>query len=84
MTGSKRSDEEEVVVWVRLPRAMDVEELKKMGLDAAACYGGDTCVASTSFTPEAGIVVQPAIEKLFSKAKLQPKARCFGGDSCIV
>jgi hypothetical protein len=81
---SDHSHDDDVVVWVRLPRPMSVKELKKMGLDAAACYGGDTCIAATDISPEAGIVVQPDIDDLFRKAKLQPRLLCFGGSSCIV
>ena len=72
-------------MWLRLPRAMNVEELNKLGIKGAACFGGDTCIAATTMTPEAGIVVQSDLQESLNKAGLSRRADpCFGGDTCIV
>ena len=84
-TGTTKRTKEEVVMWVRLPRPMDIKALKKLGLEGAACFGGDTCIAATSMHPEAGIVLQTDIEQALLRAKLPRRADpCFGGDTCIV
>jgi len=78
------SESEEVVMWVRLPKPMKIGDLKKVGLEGAACYGGDTCIAASSMNSNAGIVVQTNFESILKNHGLQPEARCFGGDTCIV
>ncbi len=76
---------QEVVMWLRLPRAMKVEELNKLGLQGAGCFGGDTCIAATTMNPEAGLVVQSDLQESLKKAGLSRRADpCFGGDTCIV
>ena len=76
---------QEVVMWLRLPRAMKIDELNKLGIKGAACFGGDTCIAATTMTPEAGIVVQSDLQESLNKAGLSRRADpCFGGDTCIV
>ena len=76
---------QEVVMWLRLPRAMKPEELSKLGLQGAGCFGGDTCIAATAMHPEAGIVVQAELQESLKKAGLSRRADpCFGGDTCIV
>lgn len=82
-SGAKKS--EDVVMWLRLPRPMKVEELKKLGLAGAGCYGGDTCIAATSTHSDAGIIVQADLKESLKKAGLSRRADpCFGGDTCIV
>ena len=84
-TVATKKSKEEVVMWVRLPRPMDIKALKKLGLEGAACFGGDTCIAATSMRPDAGIVLQTDIEQALLRAKLPRRADpCFGGDTCIV
>lgn len=78
-----KKSKEEVVMWVRLPRPMDIKALKKLGLEGAACFGGDTCIAATTTQSNAGIVLQTDIEQALRRAKLRPDI-CFGGDTCIV
>ena len=78
---------EEVVMWVRLPRAMSVAELQKLGLRGGddICFGGDTCVAATTMRADVGIVVQADLQSALDKAGLSRRADpCFGGDTCIV
>lgn len=76
---------QDVVMWLRLPRAMKVEELTKLGLQGAACFGGDTCIAATTMNPDVGIVVQADLQESLDKAGLSRRADpCFGGDTCIV
>jgi hypothetical protein len=76
---------EDVVMWLRLPRPMKVEELKKLGLQGAGCFGGDTCIAATSAQASAGIVVQADLKESLKRAGLSRRADpCFGGDTCIV
>src|SRR5215467_2648008 len=76
---------QDVVMWLRLPRPMKVEELKKLNLQGAGCFGGDTCIAATAMHPDAGIVVQSDLKQSLSKAGLSRRADpCFGGDTCIV
>lgn len=78
---------EEVVMWLRLPRAMTVAELQKLGLQGGEdiCFGGDTCVAATSMRSDVGIVVQADLQAALDKAGLSRRADpCFGGDTCIV
>ena len=76
---------QDVVMWLRLPRAMKVEELTKLGLQGAACFGGDTCIAATTMSPDAGLVVQADLQDSLDKAGLSRRADpCFGGDTCIV
>ena len=77
-----KKSKEEVVMWVRLPRPMDIKALKKLGLQAG-CFGGDTCIAATTTQSNAGIVLQADIETALRRAKLRPDI-CFGGDTCIV
>jgi hypothetical protein len=81
-TAAKSKD---VVMWLRLPKAMKVEELSKLGLQGAACYGGDTCIAATTMRPDVGLVVQADLQNSLDKAGLSRRADpCFGGDTCIV
>jgi hypothetical protein len=76
---------QEVVMWLRLPRAMSVAELQKLGLQGDICFGGDTCIAATSMRPDVGIVVQADLQAALDKAGLSRRADiCFGGDTCIV
>lgn len=76
---------QEVVMWLRLPRAMSVAELNKLGVKGDACYGGDTCIAATTMHPDAGIVVTGDLQASLDKAGLSRRADpCFGGDTCIV
>ena len=78
---------QEVVMWLRLPRAMSVAELQKLGLQGGEdiCFGGDTCVAATSMRSDVGIVVQADLQAALDKAGLSRRADpCFGGDTCIV
>lgn len=83
--GRGKTKPQEVVVWLRLPRPMTVVELQKLGLNGAACFGGDTCIAATSMNTKAGIVVQADLKKSLKKAGLSRRADpCFGGDTCIV
>lgn len=75
----------EVVMWLRLPRAMKAEELAKLGLKGDVCFGGDTCIAATSMRPDVDIVVQADLQEALNKAGLSRRADpCFGGDTCIV
>lgn len=76
--------ENDVVVWVRLPKAMSIAELHKAGLSGAECFGGDTCIAASSFSSKAGIVVAGDLKTLLAKAKFVVRDPCFGGDTCIV
>jgi hypothetical protein len=79
------STSEEVVMWLRLPRAMSVQELSKLGLQGDVCFGGDTCIAATSMRSDVGIVVQADLQAALDKAGLSRRADpCFGGDTCIV
>jgi hypothetical protein len=76
---------EEVVMWLRLPRSMNLAELAKLGLKSDPCFGGDTCIAATSMRSDVGIVVQADLEAALDKAGLSRRADpCFGGDTCIV
>jgi translation initiation factor 1 (eIF-1/SUI1) len=65
-----------------------MQKLKKLGLEEAHCYGGDTCIAATTMTKEAAIVVQgpksKSLRQLLKNTGLNPRAECFGGDTCIV
>lgn len=81
MASEQKSD---VVMWIRLPRAHSVQELKKLGLQGAACFGGDTCIAATSMRSNAGIVVQNDLDRLLKEVGLVARDPCFGGDTCIV
>ena len=84
-TGTAATSSEEVVMWLRLPRAMTVQELAKLGLKSDPCFGGDTCIAATSMRPDVGIVVQSDLQAALDKAGLSRRADpCFGGDTCIV
>lgn len=75
----------EVVMWLRLPRAMSAAELQKLGLKGDICFGGDTCIAATSMRSDVGIVVQADLQAALDKAGLSRRADpCFGGDTCIV
>jgi hypothetical protein len=83
--GRGKTKPKEVVVWLRLPRPMKVEELQKLGLSGAACFGGDTCIAATSMNQDAGIIVQADLKESLERAGLSRRADpCFGGDTCIV
>lgn len=76
---------QEVVMWLRLPKAMTVAELSKLGLQSDPCFGGNTCIAATSMRADVGIVVQADLEAALDKAGLSRRADpCFGGDTCIV
>ena len=82
-SGAQKSGD--VVMWLRLPRAMSVEELNKLGLKGAACFGGDTCIAATTRHPDAGIVVEADLQNSLDKAGLSRRGDpCFGGRTCIV
>ena len=82
-TTAKQS--EEVVMWLRLPRAMKMEEINKLGIKGAACFGGDTCIAATTMSPDVGIVVQSDLQGSLDKAGLSRRFDpCFGGSTCIV
>ena len=91
-TKSKRSGKtggtaasEEVVMWLRLPKAMTVEQLAKLGLQSDPCFGGNTCIAATSMRADVGIVVHSDLRAALDKAGLSRRADpCFGGDTCIV
>lgn len=84
-TGAAATSSEEVVMWLRLPRAMTVQELAKLGLKSDPCFGGDTCIAATSMRADVGIVVQSDLQAALDKAGLSRRADpCFGGDTCIV
>ena len=75
----------EVVMWLRLPRAMSAAELTKLGLAGDVCFSGDTCIAATSMRADVGIVVQADLQAALDKAGLSRRADpCFGGDTCIV
>ena len=75
----------EVVMWLRLPKAMKPAELSKLGLKGDVCFGGDTCIAATSMRPDADLVVQADLQNALDKAGLSRRADpCFGGDTCIV
>jgi hypothetical protein len=80
--------EQDVVVWIRLPKNTKASDLKKMGVPEVACYGGDTCIAATSTEHESGLLVQhrsgKTAQDLLKEAGLNPRADCFGGDTCIV
>jgi hypothetical protein len=84
MANEQKKPSSDVVMWVRLPRATSIQELKKLGLQGAACFGGDTCIAATSMRSNAGIVIQQDLEKLLSEVGLVARDPCFGGDTCIV
>ena len=75
-----------MLMWLRLPRAMSVAELRSWGCRAEdICFGGDTCVAATSMRSDVGIVVQADLQAALDKAGLSRRADpCFGGDTCIV
>ena len=76
---------QEVVMWLRLPKAMKPAELAKLGLKGDICFGGDTCIAATSMHADADIVVQADLQESLKKAGLSRRADpCFGGDTCIV
>ena len=76
---------QEVVMWLRLPKAMKPAELAKLGLKGDICFGGDTCIAATSMQADADIVVQADLQESLKKAGLSRRADpCFGGDTCIV
>jgi hypothetical protein len=82
---SVSTSSEEVVMWLRLPRAMSVDELTKLGLAGDICFSGDTCIAATSMRSDVGIVVQSDLQAALDKAGLSRRADpCFGGDTCIV
>ena len=86
-TGTSSTGSEEVVMWLRLPRAMSVAELQKLGIKGGddICFGGDTCIAATSMRADVGIVVQADLQAALDKAGLSRRADpCFGGDTCIV
>ena len=86
-SGATTSTSGEIVMWLRLPRAMSVAELQKLGLRGGddICFGGDTCVAATTMRPDVGIVVQSDLQAALDKAGLSRRADpCFGGDTCIV
>jgi hypothetical protein len=86
-TSAAAGTSQEVVMWLRLPRAMSVAELQKLGLKGGEdiCFGGDTCIAATTMRPDVGIVVQADLQAALDKAGLSRRADpCFGGDTCIV
>jgi hypothetical protein len=75
------------VVWLRLPKGVNLEKLRKAGLaETVLCYGSSTCVAAPDFKKESGIVVQGAgdFASALREAGFVPQAACFGGDTCIV
>lgn len=80
-----KAPDEDVVMWLRLPEGTTVEQLNKLGVKGAACYGGDTCIAATTLDKKAGLVLQGDLKSLLSKSSLVPhEVACFGGDTCIV
>ena len=79
-----KGKEDDVVMWVRLPRPASVKELRKMGLKGDVCYGGDTCIAATSIDADADIVLQGTIAGALKHADLLREDPCFGGNTCIV
>lgn len=84
-TSSAAASSQEVVMWLRLPRAMSPGELTKLGLKGDVCFSGDTCIAATVMRPDVGIVVQSDLQSALDKAGLSRRADpCFGGDTCIV
>ncbi|HEU4433735.1 MAG TPA: hypothetical protein VFR51_10075 [Pyrinomonadaceae bacterium] len=86
-SGATATASGEVVMWLRLPRAMSVAELQKLGFRGGddICFSGDTCVAATAMRPDVGIVVQADLQAALDKAGLSRRADpCFGGDTCIV
>ena len=83
--GGATASSEEVVMWLRLPKAMSVEQLAKLGLASDPCFGGNTCIAATTMRADVGIVVQADLQAALDKAGLARRADpCFGGDTCIV
>ncbi len=82
--GYEKEREQDVVMWVRLPKPASVKELRAMGLRGADCYSGDTCIAATSFDAGADIVLQPNLGTALKRADLLRDDPCFGGDTCIV
>lgn len=84
----KTSRKKETIVWIRLPKEVSLQKLKKLGLEEARCFGGDTCIAATAMTKEAAIFVQgpksKSLRQLLKNTGLNPKAECYGGDTCIV
>lgn len=82
---------EDVVIWIRVPRGISIDKIKKLELDklpASVCHGGDTCICAPVFTKSAGIVIQGPkglnIQELLKRAGFNPEVKCFGGDTCIV
>jgi len=73
---------EEMVMWVRLPKPMTVDEMRKLGVGGSACYGGDTCIAATTAATANGVVVQNTNVNSLGTYGLKP-ADCYGGDTCI-
>ena len=83
--GATTAASEEVVMWLRLPRAMSVEELTKLGLAGDICFSGDTCIAATSMRSDVGIVLQADLQTALDKTGISRRFDpCFGGDTCIV
>jgi len=82
------SEERDVIVWMRLPKELSLEKIKKLGLDEVACYGGDTCIAATSPSKGAALHVKGPksqnLKQLLKKSGLNPRSECYGGDTCIV
>ena len=84
---NKKGTEKDVVIWVRAPRGTSINKMKEFSPVAGVCHGGDTCICAPTYTKEAGIVLQGEeveFEELMEKAGLQPRAECFGGNTCIV
>jgi translation initiation factor 1 (eIF-1/SUI1) len=89
MPTKKRSRQKrDTILWVRVPKELSMKKLKKLGLEEAHCYGGDTCVTATTLTKDATIFVQgpksKSLRQLLKNTGLNPRAECFGGDTCIV
>lgn len=82
---SSKAASKETVLWLRLPKSVDLKKLKDLGLEGAACYGGSTCIAASMPSPKVGILVAGGdLQALLKKSGLTPRAACFGGDTCIV
>ena len=43
MAGKKRSSrKKDTILWIRVPKQLSMQKLKKLGLEETRCYGGDT------------------------------------------
>jgi hypothetical protein len=87
MATKSKNENDEIFVWVRVPLGTSIQKIKSLGPVGSVCHGGDTCICAPVFSEKAGIVIQGPKEldlnKLMEKAGLQPRAECYGGDTCI-